>query len=186
MAPDAAEFEVGEAGAPRLGEEAAAAAEGEIPAGAVALDAWSPAEVTAALSQWWNLGCLWFGPEWEAKAHELQQVSVLLAPRFDEWFPKGGAGDPGLVVLVLACVGTGITMSLARGPAIVRHWRRPYIAQQLQALQAQSQPAAAAEPAAASGAPAEPAAGTSGYRFPRDLAVVVEPGPEDSMAGLGI
>lgn len=185
---EAAEFNVEEAGAPRLGGQVddGEAAQPIDPAAMVVL-AWTPPEVAAAIAQWWNLGCIWFGPGWQAKQQELTQVSVLMAPYFDQWFPKAAGGDPGLVVVGLACLGTGITMALSRAPVVAKHWRKPWIAEQLQAAE-QGQPAPA--PGAAAAAPAAteteaPAAGTS-YKLPRDLAAVVQPGPGDSLAGLGI
>ena len=192
------DFEVGEAGAPRLDGDAEPEGqpdEGRADVGGpVVVMAWTPDEVNAAIQQWWNLGCLWFGPSWQARAEELRQVSILLAPYFDQWFPKGTGQDPGLVMVALACVGTGVTMALQRGPLVAQHWRKPWFVQQLQAAQ-QAQAAQAPREADGAGpAPPEPRAGaaapaeasSSSYKLPRDLAAVVAPGSDDSLASHGI
>ena len=201
---EAAEFEVEDPGAPTLqGGEAGGAEAGPevgpdvgIP-NAVALLAWTPTEVTAAICQWWNLGCLWFGPEWQAHPTELAQLSVMLAPYFDIWFPKGGGQDPGLVMVALAAAGTGITMALSRAPAVQRHWRRPWMAEQVARARAQQPPAAgpraeasasAAGGAGAGGAGADAPSGPGGSSFhlPRDLVAVVKPPPGDALVGIGL
>ncbi len=188
---ETSEFVVHEAGAPNLiGEgEAPPAPEG---AGAqagqpLAVLAWTPPEVSAAVSQWWNLGCLWFGPDWQARPTELNQVSILLAPYFDTWFPKGGGTDPGLVMVALACLATGVTMAVQRAPVIIAHWRNPWLAQQLGVAQAAQQAqASGAAPTPAGPAAESPAPGGTSYKLPRDLAAVVTPPADSSLVGLGI
>lgn len=196
-AAEAVEFEVGAKGAPTLQEEGApdpvdqAAAGAEAAPAAGVIGAWTPAEVSSALQQYWNLGCLWFGPSWQARDVELADVSVLMTPWFDRWFPRDGASDPGLVVLVLACAGTALTMVLSRSGEIAKHWREPWIKGQLAQLQA-ARPA----PAAAGAPPQQPAseangagaaAGAASYHLPRDLARVVAGGePDQALAGLGM
>jgi hypothetical protein len=180
------EFDVGEAGPPRLNGAGEEGAPQPPVAGPVAVLAWTPQEVASAIGQWWNLGCIWFGPSWQARPEELSQVATLMAPYFDQWFPKGGAGDPGLVVVGLACLGTGITMALTRADVIAAHWRKPWIRQQLQAAQT-AQAGQDPKPAGAGGTPAAADAeqGPS-YKLPQDLAKVVDPGQEEPLAVFGI
>jgi hypothetical protein len=185
---ETSEFVVGEAGPPHLLGEGESPPEVDAGAAApLAVLAWTPPEVSAAISQWWNLGCLWFGPDWQARPTELNQVSVLLAPYFDGWFPKGGGTDPGLVMVALACLATGITMAVQRAPVIAAHWRKPWIAQQLGAAQAAQQAQASAAPPTAAGPAADsPAPAGTSYKLPRDLAAVVTPPADSSLVGLGI
>jgi len=145
---------------------------------------WTPDEVGAWLSAWWNVGCPWFGPRWAAEAHEWAAVSSLLVPYFDEWFPKG-SGDSALIPLLLAALGTGVTMVVKRADLIKQYGRKPWVIEQIERLKQQAPApqqsgAPPTTPEAPNGRPAEaPSAPPAGpaYRLPRELVRTAESSP---------
>lgn len=177
--PVTAEFEVDEHGAESAADEPTAGApESAAPTEVtppIALG-WTPEEATALVCALWNLGVLFYGPEWTADPRETLGWNGAVAQLLDTYVPKdtGGMVQTGAGLLM---IGNGVVMMGARRYEIIRRGPRPMWVRK-PAPDIDATPQAPPPPPT----PAPDASGNGHYRMPADLV----PRGENPLSGIGL
>jgi len=176
--PATAEFEVDAHGAESAHEEPAARATEAPETPDVTppiVTGWTPEEATSLVCALWNLGILFYGPEWAADPRETLGWNGAVAQLLDTYVPKdtGGMVQTGAGLLM---IGNGVVMMGARRYEIIRRGPRPmWVRKPAPDVDAEAQVTPPAPPPAA-------ANGSGKYRMPADLAPV----SEDPLNGIGL
>jgi hypothetical protein len=169
---------------PQLEEEPEGASpeQPELDPAAVIAPGWSPEAAQQFLMTVWNLGCLFYGPEWAADPREFVGWNDAAANLLDMVLPYSVGGPAGLGLNVARVAGGVAMMVMRRGELRKRGpnwWKKPGLPQQPAGAPQPAQPA----PAAAAPAPGE---APQGFKFAPEEAAIVDQAADHSYDGLGI